>query len=42
MAKPAHFEIKKKLKYMLHVVFDEEFKTGLGFEIGQQQQKMPM
>ena len=40
MAKEAHFEIfRKNLKYMPRVVFDEESKTGPGFEIGQQQQK---
>ena len=35
MAKRAHFEIFwKNLKYMPHVVFDEESKTGNRFEIG--------
>ena len=36
LAKRACFEISQnKSSNMLHVVWAEEFKTGLGFEIGQ-------
>ena len=34
MVKPAHSEVKK---YMPCIVFDEESKISLGFEIGQLQ-----
>ena len=38
MAKQAHFEIfRKNPKYMPRVVWAEESKTGLSFEIGQPQ-----
>ena len=41
MVKRAHFEIfQKNLKYILGVFFDEESKTGLGFEIRQRQQNV--
>ena len=39
MAKRADFEIKKNLKQMPRVVFDDEPKSGLCSEIGQRKKK---